>query len=45
MKYSYDFHNQNTLETPNKTSNNEELVNIIRKGVKEKREDYKKKFS
>ena len=30
--------------TPNETNNNEELVNIIRKEVKEELEDHEKKF-
>ena len=35
---------QNTPKTPNETNNNEELVNIIRKVVKEEHEDPEKKF-
>ena len=35
---------QNTPKTPNETNNNEELVNIIRKVVKEELEDHEKKF-
>ena len=36
---------QNTPKTPNETNNNEELVNIVRKVVKEELEDLEKKFS
>ena len=35
---------QNTPKAPNETNNNEELVNIIRKVVKEELEDHEKKF-
>ena len=35
---------QNTPKTPSETNNNEELVNIIRKVVKEEHEDPEKKF-
>ena len=35
---------QNTPKTLNETNNNEELVNIIRKVVKEELEDHEKKF-
>ena len=35
---------QNTPKTPNETNNKEELVNIIRKVVKEELEDHEKKF-
>ena len=35
---------QNTPKTPSGTNNNEELVNIIRKVVKEEHEDPEKKF-
>ena len=34
---------QNTPKTPNETNNNEELVNIIRKVIKEKFEGHEKK--
>ena len=34
---------QNTPKTPNETNNNEELVNIIRKVIKEKLEGHEKK--
>ena len=36
---------QSTPKTPNETNNNEELVNIVRKVVKEDLEDLEKKFS
>ena len=35
---------QNAPKTPSETNNNEELVNIIRKVVKEEHEDPEKKF-
>ena len=35
---------QNAPNTPNETNDNEELVNIIRKVVKEELEDHKKKL-
>ena len=35
---------QNTPKTPSETNNNKELVNIIRKVVKEEHEDPEKKF-
>ena len=35
---------QNTAKTLNETNNNEELVNIIQKVVKEELEDHEKKF-
>ena len=35
---------QNTPKTPNETNNNEELVNIIRKVVKEELEGHEKKI-
>ena len=35
---------QNAPKTPNETNDNEELVNIIRKVVKEELEDHEKKF-
>ena len=35
---------QNTPKTPNETNNNEELVNIIRKVVKEELENHEKIF-
>ena len=35
---------QNTPKALNETNNNEELVNIIRKVVKEELEDHEKKF-
>ena len=35
---------QNTPKTSNETNNNEELLNIIRKVVKEELEDHEKKF-
>ena len=35
---------QNTPKTPSETNNNEELVNIIRKVVKEEHEDPEKTF-
>ena len=35
---------QNTPKTPSETNNNEELVNIIRKVVKEEHEDPETKF-